>query len=609
MSEVLVDNITSRSGGAVGAPSGIVVTGVITATSFVGSASGLSGIDATSLKDSGGNVKVQGNTSGIVVTGVSTFTDNVSVGGVITYEDVTNIDSVGIITARSGIKIGAGQSVSAVSGIVTYYGDGSKLSGVESGVVNFVASGTIANGQTVVINTDGTVGIVTQTGSATPSVGTPVIFASASTGQTKIAYDSNSNRVVIAYRDNANSEYGAAVVGTVNASNNSISFGSEYVFRNASINVQSLVFNPDDNKFLVCYSDGSTASQVKVLGVDVANNIVTSNGTGGENEFSGNYAAYSRISYDTQNDKLVCIWRNTNQGDRGDTKIGTISGNSISYSGTNNFGSSINNANLIYTKDGKTVVVFKNASNQGAARVGSLSGTTMTWGTESLFETGNCWEIQATYDSTNEKVVVSYIDNDDSNKGKASVGTISGTNITFGTPVVFDGTAGGVTNLSSTFDTVSNKVVIVYQDAGNSDYGTAVVGTIDESGIISFNSGTVFESANTSDTSCIFDSTSERVIISYKDYPNSQNGTSAVFSATSFTTNLTTENYIGIAAEAISDTATGKVNILTGTNTGQTGLTTAQTYYVQGNGTLATSAGDPSVVAGTAISDTKILVR
>ena len=151
MSEVLVDNITSRSGGAVGAPSGIVVTGVITATSFVGSASGLSGIDATSLKDSGGNVKVQGNASGIVVTGVSTFTDNVSVGGVVTYEDVTNVDSVGIITARNGIKVGAGQSISAVSGIVTYYGDGSQLTGVESGVVNFVASGDIGNGQTVVI--------------------------------------------------------------------------------------------------------------------------------------------------------------------------------------------------------------------------------------------------------------------------------------------------------------------------------------------------------------------------------------------------------------------------------------------------------------------------
>ena len=74
-------------------------------------------------------------------------------------------------------------------------------------------------------------------------------------------------------------------------------------------------------------------------------------------------------------------------------------------------------------------------------------------------------------------------------------------------------------------------------------------------------------------------------------------------------TNLTSENYIGIAAEAIADGATGKINILGGVNTGQTGLTTAQTYYVQTNGTITTSAGDPSVVAGDSISDTKILIR
>ena len=178
----------------------INITGVVTAASFSGDGSGLSGIDATALKDSGGSVKVQANTSGIVVTGVSTFTGNVSVGGTLTYEDVTNVDSVGLITARSGIRIGAGQSVSAVSGIVTYYGDGSQLTGVESGVGNFVASGAIANGQTVVIKADGTVGIVTQTGSATPSVGTEVVFESASTDTLHAAYDSTNGKVVIAYR-------------------------------------------------------------------------------------------------------------------------------------------------------------------------------------------------------------------------------------------------------------------------------------------------------------------------------------------------------------------------------------------------------------------------
>jgi len=65
----------------------------------------------------------------INVSGVSTFSGNVSIAGTLTYEDVTNIDSVGIITAQSGIKVGAGQSIGAVSGTIYYYGDGSNLTG------------------------------------------------------------------------------------------------------------------------------------------------------------------------------------------------------------------------------------------------------------------------------------------------------------------------------------------------------------------------------------------------------------------------------------------------------------------------------------------------
>ena len=45
---------------------------------------------------------------GITVSGISTLSGNVSIGGTLTYEDVTNIDSVGLITARSGLKVSAG---------------------------------------------------------------------------------------------------------------------------------------------------------------------------------------------------------------------------------------------------------------------------------------------------------------------------------------------------------------------------------------------------------------------------------------------------------------------------------------------------------------------
>jgi len=71
------------------------------------------------------------NVVGLVSATTGSFTGNVSVGGTLTYEDVTNIDSVGIVTARTGIKVLAG-GINAI-GVVTatsFKGDGSQLSGV-----------------------------------------------------------------------------------------------------------------------------------------------------------------------------------------------------------------------------------------------------------------------------------------------------------------------------------------------------------------------------------------------------------------------------------------------------------------------------------------------
>ena len=68
------------------------------------------------------------------VSGASTFSGNVTIGGTLTYEDVTNVDSVGVITARLGIRVGAGQSIGSDGAAVVYYGDGSNLDGVVSGV-------------------------------------------------------------------------------------------------------------------------------------------------------------------------------------------------------------------------------------------------------------------------------------------------------------------------------------------------------------------------------------------------------------------------------------------------------------------------------------------
>ena len=94
------------------------------------------------------NLSVTNNltATGSVNAASASITGNLGVGGVLTYEDVTNIDSVGIITARSGIKIGPSAGVAGTffadgsyvtAGIITagsYRGDGSQLTGISVGI-------------------------------------------------------------------------------------------------------------------------------------------------------------------------------------------------------------------------------------------------------------------------------------------------------------------------------------------------------------------------------------------------------------------------------------------------------------------------------------------
>ena len=66
------------------------------------------------------------------ITGDITTPGDVGIGGTLTYEDVTNVDSVGVITARSGINVPSG-NVTVSSGSVSassFTGDGSQLTGV-----------------------------------------------------------------------------------------------------------------------------------------------------------------------------------------------------------------------------------------------------------------------------------------------------------------------------------------------------------------------------------------------------------------------------------------------------------------------------------------------
>ena len=111
MSRLRANTITNKTAnGAPTATNGLEVTGVCTATDFSG--------------QSGGAADFPNGLTGTT----ATFSGNLGVGGVLTYEDVKNVDSIGVITARDGIRC---------TGIVTataFHGDGSALTGISVGI-------------------------------------------------------------------------------------------------------------------------------------------------------------------------------------------------------------------------------------------------------------------------------------------------------------------------------------------------------------------------------------------------------------------------------------------------------------------------------------------
>jgi len=90
---------------------GVSIAGTITANTFLGDGSQLTGIDASALK-SGGNIKVQAVAGGANITGDLGVSGNVSIAGTLTYEDVKNIDVIGVATFRDSIEINQDGSTS-----------------------------------------------------------------------------------------------------------------------------------------------------------------------------------------------------------------------------------------------------------------------------------------------------------------------------------------------------------------------------------------------------------------------------------------------------------------------------------------------------------------
>ena len=499
----------------------------------------------------------------------------------------------------------------------------------------FTVSGTtITLDSTTVIDTNGTERFV---GDFSPSLGASVFAYTdedTSTGEafvTKLGYNTLTSENYIGMSRGFTSP---AVNGT------KTTFDSNAI----KTELTCSVYDPDTGKIIICYVRASDSNGLAVVGT--VDGATLSFGT--PVVFNAAATEHTAITYDTSNDKVVIFYKDAGNSSYGTSIVGTVSGTSIS------FGSEVvfNSRNTQWTQAtfdtnaGKVVVSYQDTggTSDGKANVGTVSGTSISFGSQATFASTNASYVAATYDANAQKHVMCYRDNSASDHGKAVVGTVSGTDITFGSAATFN--SANTSDIHNTFESTNNKVIIAYKDGGDSDKANAVVGTVSGTSI-SFGSEAVINSASTQQPKPVYNSVQQKLIFEYELSGNGLYYRTATVSGTSiadvsdevtlasgfnalvtnFVYNPTADsavvafldggdsnkgNAIAFTLDSRAELANGQaasIDIIGSVSDNQSGLTAGQQYFVQTDGTISTTAGDPSVLAGTAISATELVVK
>ena len=507
-------------------------------------------------------------------------------------------------------------------------------SGGGSKTAEFVASGTLPNGQSVILNANGTITAVGQSTQSVPiavPTGSTTAYTSVVVSFSKIQWDGATGRFVVVWADSSNSFYGKAMVGTVTGT--SIVFSTNtYVWNSGSSrNVEFAVDPNTAGKMMIVFTqDLGTLSGV----------VGTYTGTGASASMSFGSAAVV-LNYDMPGDLAITYDKNTAGRfvimAHAPTNSGKgIVGNIASGSTTASMGSAVDWAGsqaaapkprgvdyIAYDKTAdKFVTSFADNANSDYlnAIVGTISGTnSLSFGTRTASTiVTNALTSIAVDPLRSGSFLIAYVDQPNTYTGRALVATLSGTTVSFGTPVAFNsGSAGGAGN--------TNRPQ-AFMGSGIQDLG-AITWSIGENPFTiktrpftisgtSVSFGTTYNLLADTDHNELFSAFNPaqagQFTTSYAQLTGTDGGDVSIgqlLVGSQQATNLTTTNFVGMPDKAYASGATATVAVQGGVSTNQTSLTIGSTYFVQDNGTLGTSAGTVTVEAGKAISATSLLLK
>ena len=504
--------------------------------------------------------------------------------------------------------------------------------------VSLTASGAIGQGHAIYVNSDGTASSVNNkaiTGhyamssehSVCYNIGSDTNILNSSNNSFaksygSSVYDPTNKKIVIAYGDNSNSSYGTAVVATV--SGTTISYGTPVVYQStdSATHPDGVVYDSNSNRIVITYTNNSTNNIQAIVGQVSGNSIsfgtaVTINGGQGE----------ASSSFDSKLNRVVTVFRDASSHIKGATGAVDPSDNSITYGAIQTvYGNTGTNLSICYnSQDDRHVVVWRNtaASNVGTSwSFNLLAGDPASFFNNSTFiqfEAGACGGHRLTYDEANNRIVVVYYDAGNSDYLTATAGRIQDGNIIWtedgGNVVIYSGVS---ESIATAYDPQAKAIIIAYRDGGDSNRGKIAFAhkdfasqnfAYDYLGTVKYNTGSV------SYNHMAFDIDQGTAVLTYTA-PTSY-ATSVCFQLDS--TPLTNENFIGFATSSVSNGDTIVIDTRGGVSDVHSDLAVGQRYYVQRNGTISIDATTydnishadhtDPIEAGMSINTTSLIVK
>ena len=489
--------------------------------------------------------------------------------------------------------------------------------------MDFVATGAIANGVAVALNSNGTISQVDPAGYPTQVGSASTYYNNASNDGGRVAWDPVNEKICITYTNSSN--YPSCVMGSL--SGTTFSWGTPVIMSTQGHHSDSnyIAFDTVNSRFIFIYSivDGSSYGKLVLRQSAPANYNANNIALYGENYIHSElYSSFapSRILWDPILNRVVYMYRQEypyytlyiqNAEPQSNGNFSTSSASQIGQQNAYNYPQSMaydrKNNKVIIAYNRSSIGYFSACTNTANSITVSTEYRGMTGQTGVAISTNGVYSMVYVGTASAGTVMVAYPDSSASptaNIAKFFTLNWGGSAFTNSVPISMTGlTSSAVDKIYMAYNETDDSIGVVARTTASNafipKFTTATISgtTISFSGAI-----TDILSTQVDFPTISWNSTSNQYLVSYADAAGNQvNHIKTVVGASS-----NQVDFVGISAASISSGATGTVALRGGVSENLSGLTANVNYYVGASGVIGSSSTVQK--AGKALSSTKLLI-